>query len=118
MIWSVSCAIRDRLIRHRDAEAERQATAKREERLAEAVEVEVMRVSVSADVERVAKRILRKVMVADDAFESVKAYRIKKDFGRDKPFFDVALTHAKRMDWITQEEGSGDLRPGASRPSE
>lgn len=117
MIWSVSCSIRDRLIRHRDAEAARQAQAKREERLGEAMEIEAMKVAVSADVERVAKRICRKVQVADDEFQVIRAYRIKKDFGRDKPLFDAALAHALKMDWIIQEEGSADLRPGSSRPA-
>lgn len=118
MIWSVSCAIRDRLIRHRDAQAQRLAEEKREARLAEATEIEVMRVTVTAEVERVAKRIVRKVVAADEEFLTVKAYKLKKDFGRDKPVFDAALAHARRMGWLDTDSDAGDLRLGPSRPAE
>jgi hypothetical protein len=118
MIWSVSCAIRDRLIRHRDTLAEQAREEKRAARVAEATEIEVLRVTVTADVERVARRIARRVFAADDAFETVKAYRLKKDFGRDKPMFDAGLAHARRMGWIGPDGESGSLQPGPSRPAE
>jgi hypothetical protein len=118
MIWASSCAIRDRLIKHRDASTKRAAEDLMERKIAEATAIEVMRVSVTADLERVAKRIVRKVQAADDAFETVKAYRIKKDFGRDKQYFDGAIIHARKMGWITQDATTGDLQIGPSRPAE
>lgn len=117
MIWSVSCAIRDRLIRHRDAEAQRLAEQKRAARLEEAAEIETMRVTVSTDVENVAKRIARSVYEADDKFERIKRYKLKKDFGRWKPYFDAGLAHARSMGWVAAEESDGHLEPGPSRPA-
>lgn len=119
MIWSVSCAIRDRLIRHRDTQAQRAADEKREARLAEAAEVEVMRVTVSADVERVARRIWRILKEADAAegFVSVKRWELKKNrMGRDKPFFDAALAHGRQREWISADEVNGCLELGNASP--
>lgn len=118
MIWQSSCAIRDRLIRHRDAEAQRRADLKREARAVEAIELEALKMTVSADVERVARRIVKKVRAADDEFSAVKAWRMKKDFGRDKGLFDAALAHARRMDWIDPEDSPDGLKLGSSQPAE
>lgn len=115
MIWSVSCAIRDRLIRHRDAEAERQAGEKRAARLAEAQEIEMLKVTVSAEVEQVARRIARHVAEAGE--EPVKRYVLKKNFGRQKPLFDAALAHARSEGWIAPDAGDGLLVQGPSRAS-
>lgn len=120
MIWSVSCAIRDRLIRHRDAEAERLAGEKRSARLAEATEVEMLKVTVSADVERVAKRIVGIVEKEQDAENADpdrrRRTKIKKDrMGRDKPLFDAALAYAKQRDWISEGD-TGVLDLGFSVP--
>lgn len=112
MIWAVSCAIRDRLIRHRDAQAEQMAEQKRSARIAEAAAIELIRVSVPADVERCARRITR---IVRDAGEE-KAWRIKKDFGRDKPYFDPALTYAKEQGWIIEGFTESSLCPGSERP--
>lgn len=120
MLWSVSRSIRDRLIRHRDAEAEREAVAKRSERIAEATEVEMMRVTVSADVDRVARRVVAIVAKEEGDPESDPERRrrskVKKDrMGRDKPLFDAALAHAKQRDWL-DESDSGTLSSGWSSP--
>lgn len=117
MVWSVSCAIRDRLIRHRDTEAQRQADEKRTARLTEATEIEVMRATVTTEVEHVAKRIARAVIEADEKFERIKRYKLKKDFGRWKPYFDAGLSHARSMGWISAEESDGCLELGPSRPA-
>ena len=117
MIWSVSCAIRDRLIRHRDAEQERQAEEKKSARIAEATEIEVMRASVTAEVEQVARRIARTVYEADEKFERIKRYVLKKNFGRLKPYFDAGLAHARAMGWVAPEDVGGCLEAGPSRPS-
>lgn len=116
MIWSVSTAIRDRLIRHRDAALEQAAEEKRTARLAEAQEIAVMQVSVSAEVEQVARRIWRAVSEAADKFETVKRYVLKKNFGRQKPLFDVGLAHARSLGWISAEESGGVLEMGVARP--
>lgn len=121
MIWSTSCAIRDRLIRHRDQAAARMAEEKREARLAEATEIEVMRVSVGKDVERVARRIWRIAQkVADeDGFQTIKRYKMREGFGRDKKIFDVALAHAVTVGWVTCDESTDEcVVPGTSRPVE
>lgn len=117
MIWSVSCAIRNRLIRERDAAVKAEADRKREARLAEVTEAEVIRASVSSEVEQVARRIARAVAEAEETFEQVKRYRLKKDFGRLKPFFDAGLAHARGMGWIGPEEVDGCLVQGPSRPA-
>jgi len=118
MIWAVSRSIRDRLVQHRDrAQAEAERVAK-EKRIEEATEIEVMKVTVSADVERVARRIAAAVAKADEAFDRVKRYALKKNFGRDKPVFDAALTHARNMEWILPEEPDGFLALGRSAPRE
>lgn len=118
MIWSVSCAIRDRLIRHRDAQAEQQAEQKRSERVAEAVEIEAAKAGVSADVDRVARRIYGYVAEATESedFSSVKPYLVYKKLSRDKPFFKTALAHAVSLEWIIEIEGDG-LQCGFSRPA-
>lgn len=117
MIWSVSAAIRDRLIQFRNAQAERQREEQREARLTEATEIEVMKATVSAEVEQVARRISRAVTEADEAFGTVKRYKLKKDFGRQKAYFDAGLAHARSMGWISVEEPDGCLGQGPSRPS-
>lgn len=113
MLWSVSKAIRDRLVRHRDqrrAEAER---LERERRLEEASEIEMQKVTISADVERAARAIFRKV---SNSFDPLKRYKVKENFGRDKPIFNVALAHARAMGWIDPEEPDGCLIIGATAP--
>jgi hypothetical protein len=114
MIWSVSCAIRDRLIRHRDAEARRQADEKRSARLTEATEIEMMRVTVSTDVERVARNLRRISQRMDDKFESPKKWVIKQNLGRDKPLFDAAVGYALQRGWIMEQDG--EIRPGLQDP--
>lgn len=121
MIWSVSCAIRDRLIRHRDTQQQRQVEEKRSARLAEAQEIEVMRASVSADVERVARRIWRIVKETDDEvpFTGPKKWVVKKDrMGRDKPLFDAALIHARASGWVSDNDSDGCLLIGPASPNE
>lgn len=115
MIWSVSCAIRDRLIRHRDAEMQRQATEKRTARLAEATEIEMVRVTVSADVERVARNLPGIAERMLDRFEDPKKYVIKKNIGRDKGLFDAAVVHALQRGWIV--ERGLEIHPGPEDPN-
>jgi hypothetical protein len=117
MIWSMSTAIRDRLIKHRDAEAARVADEKRTARLAEATEIETLRMSVTAEVEQVARRIAKAVAEGAETFEPVKRYRLKKNFGRLKPYFDAGLAHARNLGWISPEEPDGCLETGPSRPA-
>lgn len=115
MIWSTSKAIRNRLVSYRDrsnAEAERSA---KEKRIEEATEIEVMRVQVTSDVERVARRIVKAVVKAE--FETVRAHKLYSGYGRDKPLFKVAVTHARRMGWLGDDEGDGMLNLGNSRPN-
>lgn len=114
MIWSVSCAIRNRLIRHRDAEESRLADEQRTARLTEATEIEVMRVSVSAGVERVARNLPGISRRMTDRFEDPKRYLIKKNIGRDKGLFDAAVSHAVQRGWII--ESDGEIRPGPVSP--
>jgi hypothetical protein len=119
MVWSVSCAIRDRLIRHRDTLAARAKEEIREAKLAEATEIEVMRVTVTADVERVARRIWRGAQKADDEFVPIKRYKLREGFGRDKKLFDPALHHALALGWVVCDESTeGCVVPGQSRPAE
>ena len=117
MIWSVSCAIRNRLIRHRDEQENRQAEEKRTARIAEATEIEAMRVTVNAEVEQVARRIWRAAHDAEEEFTRVKRYVLKKNFGRQKPLFDAGLAHARAMGWISAEESAAGLETGPSRPA-
>lgn len=116
MIWSVSCAIRDRLIRHRDAQAARQAEEQREARLSEAADIEVLRATVSADVERVARNLRGICERMLDRFEDPKRYVIKKNIGRDKRLFDPAVSHALQRGWIVEQDG--ELHPGPVDPAE
>jgi hypothetical protein len=116
MIWSVSKAIRDRLVEHRDRNAAETERVAREKRLEEATEIEVMRVTVTSDVERVARYIVRRVSEADATFESVKRYQLRKNIGRDKQFFDAALTYARSLGWIKPDDEGGCLVLGPSRP--
>lgn len=119
MIWAVSCAIRDRLIRHRDVQAERQAEERIERKLAEATAIEMMRVTVTADVERVARRIWRTAQKADDGFTPIKRYKMREGFGRDKKLFDTALSHAVSIGWVMCDESTDEcVIPGTSRPAE
>jgi hypothetical protein len=114
MIWSVSCAIRDRLIRHRDTEAQRRAEKIREERLSEAEAVEILKVTVSADVERVARNLPG---ISDRMIERgdrPKRYLIKKNIGRDKGIFDAAVSHAVQRGWLYERDG--ELLAGFEEP--
>lgn len=118
MVWAVSKAIRNRLVRHRDQMAAEVERVTREKRLSEATEIEVMRVQVSTDVERVARAIFRKVKKMDDAFEPPKRYKVRENIGRDKPLFNVALAHARTMNWLGPDEEDGCLVLGPSAPRE
>lgn len=114
MIWTVSRAIRDRLIRTRDAEDVRRREAEREAHLSLATEIETMKVQVSADVERVARRIAVRVRAAEEAFERCKRSDVRRDFGRDKPLFNAALAHAQRVGWVGAEDDGSTLVEGRS----
>lgn len=117
MIWSASCAIRDRLIRHRDTQKARQEESQREARMAEATEIEFIRVTVSTDVERVARRIWRGAKKADEAFDQIKRYKMREGFGRDKKVFDLALRHAVSVGWVVCDESTDEcVVPGGSQP--
>lgn len=116
MVWSVSCAIRDRLIRHRDTQAARAAEEKRSARMAEATELEVMKATVTGDVERVARRIVR--IVDKTQFDTEKKHVVRRDMGRDKKFFDAAVVYAVGRGWLAEDDGAvlvlGDSRPAES----
>jgi hypothetical protein len=114
MIWAVSCAIRDRLIRHRNTLAERLAEEQQQAKLAEATAIEMMRVTVSTDVERVARNLRRISQRMDDKFESPKKWVIKQNLGRDKPLFDAAVGYALQRGWIMEQDG--EIRPGLQDP--
>ena len=112
MIWSTSCAIRNRLIRERDAaEAERKERA-RDERINVATEIEAAKLTVTADVDRVARRVYGYVA---DSFDAVKPYVIYKKLSRDKPLFKAALAYAVQRDWVN-ESPDGRLEIGRSSP--
>lgn len=119
MIWQVSCAVYDRLVEfgRQQTEQIRQAREQDETRMATAREM--ARVQVSADVERVARRIWKIVRTIEDGFHDAKRGVIKKDkMGRDKPLFDAALIHARTMAWISTDETDGILRLGPRMPSD
>lgn len=118
MIWSVSSAIRDRLIGERDRGEAARRERERTERIDNATEIEVMKVQVSADVERVAKRIARKVHAADDQFGTVNRKEFKDNAGRDKKWIATAESHARNLGWLAEDDGSGQWRPGTSRPAD
>lgn len=122
MVWAVSCAIRDRLIRHRDAEREREVVERRAARLTEVAEAETVKMTISSDVERVARAIWRKVSRATEPEdfsepETVMRVGLRKNIGRDKPYFDAALAYARQLGWIAEDDGSGRLVCGGSRPA-
>jgi hypothetical protein len=116
-IWSVSKSIRDRLIRERDAAESERRTRERTEKISIATEIEVMKVQVTSDVERVARRIDKHVREAEEKFETVKRYLLRKSFGRDREYFDVALTHAKALGWVVSHDDDATLEAGKSRPA-
>lgn len=119
MIWQVSCAVRDRLVEFGRQQAERERAARELDETRMATARELARVQVSADVERVARRIWKIVRVADSDFRELKRAAVKKDkMGRDKPLFDAALIHARSMGWISTDESDGVLRPGLRVPSD
>jgi hypothetical protein len=77
-----------------------------------------MRVTVSAEVERVARKIWRTVAKADEAFETVHGYKLYKTYGRDKPVFKASVAYARSLLWLAEDDGDGALRLGTSRPNE
>jgi hypothetical protein len=113
----VSKSIRDRLIRERDAAESERRTRERTEKISIATEIEVMKVQVTSDVERVARRIDKHVREAGDRFETVKRYLLRKSFGRDREYFDVALAHAKALGWVVSHDDDVTLDAGKSRPA-
>lgn len=114
MIWSVSCAVRDRLVAFGDQDRRARAEAE-SARHAELAEVaEVARLTVTEDVERVAARIARKV---HESFEPVRRKTLKDNFGRDKKLFAAGEAYARKVGWLTDDDGSGELQPGRSQPS-
>jgi hypothetical protein len=116
-IWAVSKAIRDRLIHERDSAENERRTRERTERIELATEIEVMKVQVSSDVERVARRIAHQVREAEDRFEDpLKRYKVREGYGRDKKYFDTGLAYARQMEWIAEDKGDGLLRPGRTDP--
>lgn len=119
MIWQVSCAVRDRLVEFGRQQAERARQARELDETRMATARELARVQVSADVERVARRIWRIVRTAEDEFRELRRPIVKKDkMGRDKPMFDAALIHARSMGWISTDETDGVLRLGLRVPSD
>ena len=119
MIWQVSCAVRDRLVAF--GETERRVRVEQElERHAEMAQAaELARVQVTADVERVARRIWKIVFAEDERFAQIKRTTVRKDkMGRDKPLFDAALRFARSMGWLADDEPEGLLVLGRSRPAE
>lgn len=118
MIWQVSCAVRDRLVAFGVQQRERERQAREDDETRMATARELAKVQVSADVERVARRIWRAVKAADDAFVPIKKAAVRQDkMGRDKPLFNAALAHAKSMQWISSDEPDGHLELSRFRPS-
>lgn len=118
MIWQVSCAVRDRLVAFGAAAkaADERAREDREHRMA--ATRELAKLQVTADVERVAKRIVRIVVKdVEESFEGPKRYAVRKGMGRDKQLFDAALAYGKQMMWLIEDD-RGHLDLGPSRPAQ
>lgn len=114
MIWAVSCANRDRLIEF----GRQQEALEREKKIAAKVdEVEATSLAtreVDSNIDRVARLIARKVRESD---EPIIRSLTRKNIGRDKKFFDVALAHAKSLQWVVADEDDKLLSPGSAAPA-
>jgi hypothetical protein len=113
MIWATSRSIRDRLIGYRDQEAAARKSREREDKLNSAAAEEAVRLRVSSDIERVARRIARKVSEQE---APVRRAAMRRDFGRDKTNFNAALAHAEALGWVSTSDDESVLLPGAERP--
>ena len=119
MVWQVSCAVRDRLVAFGETERRVRVAAELERHAEMAQAAELARVTVTQDVERVARRIWKIAHAADEQFIQIKRTVIRKDkMGRDKPLFDTALAFARSMGWLADDEPEGCLLLGRSRPAE
>jgi hypothetical protein len=117
MIWSASCAVRDRLVAFGRQQQAREMAARREQLVADAEATESARLRVTDRVVGSAKRIAHKVYKEDESFLKVKRWDYRRNFGStDKPYFDDALAYAISQGWVLLEDDGGLIGPGTSRP--
>jgi hypothetical protein len=113
MIWATSCSIRDGLLDFRARKLAQQAEQKLKAKVDETRAVAITQAEVSADIDRVARKIAKKV----HAESEVIRYLYRKQIGRDKPLFDSALSHAHAMAWVYIDDENRVLTPGNSCPA-
>jgi hypothetical protein len=117
MIWSASCAVRDRLVAFGQQQKAREIEARRTQLIADAEATEAARMRVSDRVVGYAKRIAHKIYKADEEFGRVKRSEYRRNFGSaEKPYFDDALSYALSQGWVILDEGDTWIVPGTSRP--
>lgn len=113
MIWATSCSIRDGLIQYRARKLADQAEQKMKAKVDETRAVALTQAEVSSDIDRVARKIAKRV----HAEREVVRYLYRKGIGRDKPMFDSALAHAHAMGWVNVDDDKRLLTPGDSCPA-
>jgi len=117
LIWSVSCAVRDRLREFGRQQKEAEENARRDRLIADVEASEAARIRVSDRIVGYARRIAVKVHAAADQFERVKRSEYRRNFGKvEKPHFDDALNYAVTQGWVILEDDGVWLNAGSSRP--
>ncbi|MFG2165540.1 P-loop NTPase family protein [Micromonospora chersina] len=111
LIWTTSCAVRDRLIEFGRQEAERNQRAQIERRRQEAVAIRLAERGVDSTVERVAAWICDKVR---DKERIAKGKLRKLLPSRDRDWYEPGLAHAEALRWIRIDEDRY-LTPGPAR---
>lgn len=115
LIWSVSCATRDRLVEFGRQEEARRKQAKMADRRDEVEVVSLASRGVDQAIDRVARLISRRVRASA---EPVVRYVLRKNIGKDnKRYFDTALAHAMSLQWVVMDDDERTLVPGSAAPA-
>jgi hypothetical protein len=115
MIWTVSCAVRDRLIEYGKQEKTRERAAERDRHAELAAAGEAARLEVSERVASYARSLGERVHTSDDPLgRSDERRRVKSNL---RQAWDTALEYAQARGWIRLSEDRVWIMRGDSAPS-
>lgn len=119
IVWTVSCATRDRMLEFGRQQAEKERQAKLDAKVHEAKTIQLAGYEVEASVLRVAKRIAVHTYAAAEGEELLTKGATKKKFSGDdkREWFERAFDFAVQSQWVRYDDEERLVRPGIAKPN-
>lgn len=119
LLWSVSCAVRDRLVEYGKQQQARRQDAERDRHAELAAAGETARIEVTERVAAYARQIAVKAWEADAAedFGSVSRSDLRRSVKSNlRKAWDAGLEHAQARGWVVLLQDGSRIAAGDSRP--